>query len=103
MKSFGASPARIPSQTSLHKLIIKEFSDSEQAIDLFDEFLKHSDYNRGFFVRLFAIARLNSATWSIRRLTILMLEHQVLKLDPDNLAEFDFVFYKLNLKNAPGP
>src|SRR5258708_23172868 len=103
MKSFGASPARIPSPTSLHKLIIKEFSDSKQAIDLFDEFLKHSDYNRSFCVRLFAIARLNSATWSVRRLAILMVEHQVLKLAPDNLAEFDFLFDNLNLKNAPGP
>ena len=32
-----------------------------------------------------------------------MLEHQVLKLHPDNLADFDFLLTRLNLKEAQGP
>lgn len=31
-----------------------------------------------------------------------MLEHQILRLQPDNLDEFDFLLTQLNLKQAPG-
>ncbi|MGH7771261.1 MAG: hypothetical protein ACREQA_03410, partial [Candidatus Binatia bacterium] len=31
-----------------------------------------------------------------------MLEHQILKLQPDNLDDFDFLLTQLNLKQAPG-
>jgi len=39
--------------------------------------------------------------WETRCLAVLMLEHQVLKLRPDNLAAFDYLFAELKLK-APG-
>lgn len=38
--------------------------------------------------------------WEIRRLAILMLEHQILKLDPANISEFDFLLRQLGLKPA---
>ncbi|MGH9425812.1 MAG: hypothetical protein ACRD2L_05830, partial [Terriglobia bacterium] len=40
--------------------------------------------------------------WDIRRLAILMLEHQILKLHSDEVDEFDFLLAQLNLKPAPG-
>lgn len=41
-------------------------------------------------------------SWEIRRLTILMLEHQVLKIPPENLEEFDVLLTQLRLKPATG-
>jgi hypothetical protein len=102
MKSLAA-PSRTSSPASLHKLLTSEFSDAHEAFDLFDEFLRHTTYNRSFCKQLFAIARQRSkTTWRVRRLAVLMLEHQILKLDPNDLAEFDFLLDKLNLKQAPG-
>ena len=103
MKSLRA-PSRISSPVPLHKLLASEFSRANGAFDLFDQFLQHKTYDRGFCKQLIAIARQGAKTsWHVRRLAVLMLEHQVLKLDPDDLAEFDFLLDKLNLKQAPGP
>ena len=44
--------------------------------------------------------RENGTSWDIRRLAVLMLEHQILKIHPDNLDEFDFLLTRLNLKKA---
>lgn len=55
-------------------------------------------------MRLLSIARgegEGGAAWETRRLAVLMLEHQLLKLDPDNLREFDFLLSELKLKQ-PG-
>src|SRR5262249_11916593 len=41
-------------------------------------------------------------SWDIRRLFVLMLEHQILKIHPDNVSEFDCVLTELGLKEAPG-
>ncbi len=102
MKSLRA-PSRISSPDPLHKILASEFFDARKASELFDEFLRHKTYDRNFCKQLLAIAGQRSrATWQIRRLAVLMLEHQILKLDPDDLAEFDFLLDKLNLKQAPG-
>ena len=104
MKSLGVARAGMPNQTSLRKLLLNHFSNPQQAHDLLDEFLGHVAYDRQFCIKLLTIAKQKTVmTWRIRRLATLMLEHQILKLDPGNLAEFDFLFEKLNLKLAPGP
>lgn len=102
MKSFGA-PSRISSRSHLFNLLTTEFLDPHQVHDLFDEFLQHKTYNHSFCLKLLAIAKQRTkVTWRVRRLAVLMLEHQILKLDPNNLGEFDFLFAQLNLKRAPG-
>jgi len=103
MKAIGAN-SRDSSQNQLLKLLTSEFDDAHQAFDLFDEFLRHSSYNDSLCRRLLSVAKQKTgAAWAIRRLAILMLEHQILKLDPDNLDEFDFLLTQLNLKRALGP
>lgn len=101
MKSLGR-PSRDSSRSHLLNLLATEFPDAHLAHDLFDELLLHKTYSHSFCERLLAIAKQRTGvTWGIRRLAILMIEHQILKLDPDNLSEFNFLFTQLNLKQSP--
>jgi len=70
-------------------------------IDLVDEFLAHRTYQHAFCLKLFELGKNPSASWDVRRLATLMAEHQILKLGPDQLDEFDGVFRELRLKR-PG-
>jgi hypothetical protein len=80
-----------------------EFRDAQKADDLLDEFLEHRLYDREFCLSLLAIAKQRTkATWRLRQLAMLMLEHQMLKLEHENLREFDFLLVQLDLKEAPG-
>ena len=102
MRNLG-SPGRISSQKRLLNLLTNKFSDVHQAVELFDEFLRHRAYSKRFCLRLLAVAKQRGdVPWDIRRLAILMLEHQILKLHPDNLDQFDFLLAQLKLKPAPG-
>lgn len=102
MKKLEVS-ARTSSQNKLLNLLTTEFRDARQAHELFDELLRHRTFNKSFCQKLFALARQESGTsWEIRRLSCLMLEHQILKLDPADLNGFDFLFTNLNLKEASG-
>src|SRR5271167_333835 len=84
-------------------VLASEFDDVHQAFGLLDEFLQHDRYSHDFCLRLLAIAKQSTgAPWDIRRLAVLMLEHQILKLHPDNLADFDLLLTHLSLKEAPG-
>ena len=70
--------------------------------DLLAEFLRQDGYSRNFCQRLFKLAKQPTrAGWDIRRLAILMLEHQILQLSPERLEDFDFLLAQLNLK-TPG-
>jgi hypothetical protein len=81
-----------------------EFDDPDQARGLLDEFLSHESYNHNFCLSLLTLAkRRKGVPWDIRRLAILMLEHQVLKLQLDNLSEFDLLLTQLDLMDASGP
>ena len=83
-------------------LLKAEFADARAANRLFAELLHHETYDRDFCLRLFEGAKqTDGAAWEIRRLAILMLEHQILKLAPANSKEFDFLFTQLNLKQSP--
>jgi hypothetical protein len=87
----------------LRNLVTTEFDKARHSYDLFDEFLQQKLYNQNFSLRLLTIARGSArASWDIRRVAVLMLEHQILKLPPDNIADFDLLFTQLNLKSALG-
>ena len=60
-------------------------------IDLVDESLAHRTYQHAFCLKLFELGRNPSVSWDVRRLAILMAENQILKLQPDQLDEFDGV------------
>jgi DUF971 family protein len=68
---------------------------------LLDEFLGQRGFQKSFCARLLELARQRRVAWETRCLAMLMLEHQVLKLRPDNLEAFDYLFAELKLK-APG-
>jgi len=92
-------PSRSSPQNSLLKLLANEFPDAHQAYELFDEFLRNQTYRRTFCLKLIDIAKQRTeGSWDIRRLATLMAEHQILKLNPDNLEDFDAVLTQLTLK-----
>ena len=87
----------------LFDILAGEFSGEPCAFDLFDEFFRHKSYSRTFTSRLIDVAKGSlKSSWEIRRLAILMLEHQALKLPVECLEEFDFLFTRLNLKSGEG-
>src|SRR5229473_6865369 len=99
MKNLG----RRSSDARLSKLLPFEFRGNQRLNDLFEEFLTQENYGRGLCKKLLkAIRQRRGVPWEIRRLAILMLEHQVLKLDPENISEFDFLLRQLGLKPARG-
>jgi len=103
MNSPGRS-RRVAPKDHVLSLLKAEFADARAADRLFADLLKHETYDRGFCLRLLEVAKpTGGAAWEIRRLAILMLEHQILRLDPDNSKEFDFLFTQLNLKQSPLP
>jgi hypothetical protein len=96
-------PSRISRQNRLFNLLRTEFPDVRQAYEVFDEFLRQETYNDNFCLKLLGIAKQrNAARWDLRRLAMLMLEHQILKIPPNQLDDFDLLFTQLNLKSAPG-
>jgi hypothetical protein len=87
----------------LFNLLATEFDDARQAFDLFDEFLCNGKYNARFCLKLLSIAKQRTEVpWEIKRLAILMLEHQTLKLHPHDVDDFDFLLTQLGLKRGPG-
>jgi hypothetical protein len=88
----------------LFNTLATEFDDPLRAYDLFKAFLQCPSYNRTLLIKLLGIAQGGSGdAWEIRRLAILMLEHQVLKIPPAKIAEFDVLLTGLKLKPAAGP
>ena len=80
-----------------------EFADPRRAYELFNAFLQCSTYSRSLLLKLLEAARGNTGDdWEIRRLAVLMLEHQVLKIPPENIEEFDLLLTQLQLKPAAG-
>lgn len=102
MKNLGR-PSSTSGRDRLRRLLTTGFRDVHRACDLFDEFLGHQTYNQSFCLTLLAVAKPGIATpWDLRRLAILMLEHQILKLQPDDLADFAFILKQLNLTQTSG-
>jgi hypothetical protein len=82
-------------------LLTLKFDDALQVSDLLDEFLCNATYNAGFCLKLLSIAKQRmGVSWDIRRLAILMLEHQILKVQPCRVEDFDFLLSHLGLKQG---
>jgi hypothetical protein len=102
MKNLGR-PSRAARHNRLLERLTDEFHDARQAYDLFDEFLRHETFDQSFCLKLLSVARRGAEThWELRRLAILMLEHQILKISPSHTDAFDFILTQLKLKRAPG-
>lgn len=87
----------------LHDLIKEELGPDPNAYDLVHNFLGHGSYQREFCLELLGIARgRGSFPWELRRLAILMLEHQILKLPQEEVAEFAFLFSELRIQDKDG-
>jgi hypothetical protein len=100
---MSARSSRLSSRNQLRDLLSLEFSEADYAYDLFDEFLRQFTWDESFCLKLVAFAEQRTGlSWEIRRLAILMLEHQILKLHPDDLDGFDFLLNRIHLKQAPG-
>jgi hypothetical protein len=80
-----------------------EFDNPLRAQELFKAFLQYPSYSRSLMLKLLVAARGESGDdWETRRLAVLMLEHQVLKIPPEDLEEFDLLLTELKLKPAVG-
>ncbi|MGA9996766.1 MAG: hypothetical protein WBP93_15210, partial [Pyrinomonadaceae bacterium] len=87
----------------LFNTLATEFDDPLRAYDLFKDFLQCSSYSRSLLLKLLGVAQGNSDDdWETRRLAVLMLEHQVLKIPPESIEEFDILLTQLKLKPATG-
>jgi len=102
MKDLGR-PASISGQDRLLSFLTTQFDHVSQAYGLCDELLRHKTYSKCLCLKLLTAAQQRTGTaWNIRRLAVLMLEHQILKIHPENLDDFDFLLTRLNLKEAAG-
>jgi hypothetical protein len=75
----------------------------EGVMTLVDRFLRQRSYDRTFALELFDIARARRSTsWETRRLAVLMLEHQLLKIPDTDEIEFGFWLTRLGIAPASG-
>ena len=85
----------------LLRFVANEFDSQPGTAKLVSEFLSHGSFSRSFFASLLNVARdRTGAPWSVRRLAVLMLEHQFLQISPTNFGQFNFVLNQLNLKDS---
>ncbi len=98
-----ASAAQMSELNYLRALLTAEFNQTRKPHGLLSEFLRHEDYSRSFCLDLLALAKRGTGvSWGARRLAVLMLEHQMLKLAPDRLGEYDLLLTQLGLKPTTG-
>lgn len=97
-------PVKSLRRERLLSFLTQHFEREAQAYSLVEEFLEKDSYNKAFCTRLIEVARgTTGASWGLRRLAVLMLEHQVLKISARSLNDFDFILTGLKLKPEPGP
>jgi hypothetical protein len=98
-----ARPSRNSRQHRLSRLFTTQFRSAREPCELFDEFLREETYNHSFSLKLLGIAKQRHGfPWELRRLAVLMLEYQILKIPLKNFRDFDRLFCELNLKSGPG-
>jgi len=96
-------PAKSLRRERLLSLLTHHFEHDAQAYALVEEFLGNDTYNKAFCTTLIGVARgRTSASWELRRLAVLMLEHQILKLSPRSVNDVDFILTELKLKQQTG-
>lgn len=85
----------------LDELLSTELQDTQLAYKLLDELLQHRTFSKPFCLRLLGhIRNRQIVSWEVRRLAILMLEHQAMLIPPANFADFDFLLTALELKES---
>src|SRR5258705_11962905 len=100
--SSATRAARKSDRTSLVDLLASEFHNPSQILPLIEGLLNHESYDHSFCKKLISIARQRSGIpWNLRRIATLILENQLLKIDPEDLDTFDSLLVQLNLKQ-PG-
>lgn len=94
-------PSGARSTDRLLETLTPEFDDARTAYDLFKEFLPLESYARSFAVKLLETAQASSGvSWETRRLAVLMLENQLLRLPASDAAEWGFILTRLDLKSS---
>src|ERR1700752_390759 len=97
--SSATRAVRNPDRTSLLNLLASEFHNPAQIFDLIDGLLNHESYDRSFCKKLISICKQRTGLpWNLRRVATLVLENQILKIDPEDLDTFDSVLVQLDLK-----
>jgi hypothetical protein len=97
--SSATRAARKPVRTSLLSLLASEFHNPSQVFELIDGLLSYESYDHGFCKKLISICKQRTGLpWNLRRIATLVLENQVLKIDPEDLDTFDWLFVQLDLK-----
>lgn len=94
-------PAKSLRRERLLSLVTDRFEREAQT--LVEEFLGNETFNKAFCSTLIEVARgRTGASWELRRLAVLMLEHQILKLSPRGVNDVDFILTELKLKQQTG-
>lgn len=97
--SSATRAARKPDRTSLLNLLASEFHNPAQIFDLIDGLLSHESYDQSFCRKLISIGKQRSGIpWNLRRIATLVLENQILKINPEDLDTFDTLLVQLSLK-----
>jgi hypothetical protein len=97
-------PAKNSRRERLLSILSLRFEGEAEAYALLEQFLSNETYNKTFCRELIQIARgKTGASWELRRLAMLMIEHQILKIPARSLNDFDFILTEFNLKKQAGP
>ena len=100
----GQSGCEIDSTpTWLTSLLKAELGLVDCALPLAGILARPREFDRRIAQQLMDAARgFSGAAWAERRLAVLLLENRILRISPDDLAEFDFIFVQLGLKPKGG-
>jgi hypothetical protein len=92
-----------PLPDNLDSLTEAEFGIGSCASYLLQISFEDQEYKRNTSLKLLAAGRgREGESWAERRLAVLLLENQILRLAADDLGEFDLLFVELGLKAEAG-
>lgn len=91
--------SRAVRKPDLLNLLASEFHNPAQIFELIEGLLSHDSYDQDFSRKLISICKQRTGLpWNLRRIATLVLENQVLKIDPNDLETFDALLVQLDLK-----
>ena len=90
---------RTQDRIRLLNLLATECHNPSQVYDVIDGLLTHDSYDPAFCKNLISICKQRSGIpWNLRRIATLVLENQILKIDPEDFDSYDALLVQLNLK-----
>src|SRR5215813_10058626 len=96
---MSSTAVRKLDRTSLLNLLASEVHNPAQVFDLIEGLLSHDSYDQSFCRKLISICKQRTGLpWNLRRIATLVLENQVLKIDPKDLDTFDSFLVEIDLK-----